>query len=50
MRVIVRMNIANVFVAGNHVMAHGKHTSIDMAAVTQDVLRRIAAKPDKPTR
>ena len=45
-----RMNISNVFVAGNHVMSHGKHTSLDMAAVTQEVLRRVAAKPDKPTR
>jgi cytosine/adenosine deaminase-related metal-dependent hydrolase len=45
-----RMNISNVFVAGNHVMAHGKHTSIDDKAVTQEVLRRVATKTGKPDR
>jgi len=45
-----RMNISNVFVAGNHVMAHGKHTSVDQAAVTREVLRRVAAKTGKPER
>ena len=45
-----RMNIANVFVAGNHVMSQGKHTSIDMAAVTKEVLSRIGSKSGKPLR
>ena len=39
-----RMNVSNVFVAGNHVMSHGKHTSIDMKALTNEVLRRVASK------
>jgi len=45
-----RMNISNVFVAGNHIMAHGKHTAIDMNAVTAEVLRRVATKTGKPAR
>jgi cytosine/adenosine deaminase-related metal-dependent hydrolase len=44
-----RLNISNVFVAGNHVMAHGRHASIDMAALTREVLRRIESKSGKPT-
>lgn len=39
-----RMNVSNVFVAGEHRVYHGKHTSIDMKAVTQEVLRRVHAK------
>jgi cytosine/adenosine deaminase-related metal-dependent hydrolase len=39
-----RMNVSNVFVAGDHVMRHGKHASIDMKEVTDEVLRRVASK------
>lgn len=46
-----RMNVSNVFVAGEHVMSRGKHTSIDMQALTAEVLRRVASKqPAEPKR
>jgi 5-methylthioadenosine/S-adenosylhomocysteine deaminase len=45
-----RMNIASVFVAGRHVMQQGKHTSIDMKQVSQEVQRRVASKPGRPGR
>jgi cytosine/adenosine deaminase-related metal-dependent hydrolase len=44
-----RLNIASVFVAGDLVMHNGKHASIDVREVTDEVLRRVAAKPGKPS-
>lgn len=45
-----RLNIASVFVAGRHVMQQGRHTSIDMARVSAEVQRRVAAKKGRPVR
>lgn len=45
-----RLNIASVFVAGRHIMQLGRHTSIDMGNVSQEVQRRVATKKGRPVR
>lgn len=43
-----RLNISSVFVAGKQVMRNGKHTWIDVSAVTNEVLLRVAGKSGRP--